>query len=337
MRTESNAVRRERLLRHVERSVSALEDLFGGILDISRLDAGTIEVDRIDCRIDGLMERAVGECGALAGEKGLSLRLVAEPYVVDTDPHLFERVLRNVLDNAVAYTSSGEIAIDLHDDGKRVFLTVRDSGCGISSADRERVFDEFVQVGNIERDRSRGVGLGLSIVARLCELLDIGLSLESEPGVGTTVRLALPRGRAVLCRAVASENAIDFPSLGPLFVVVIEDDTDVREALKLVLAGWGCVVQTAASTDEACRQLRAFEYAPDALIADLRLRGGASGVEGIHTLRRHFAPDAPGLILTGDIASARLREVHDSGLPVLHKPCDLAALHAFLARESAHT
>jgi CheY-like chemotaxis protein len=213
---------------------------------------------------------------------------------------------------------------------------VIDTGIGIPASQQEAIFDEFHQLGNLERDRTKGLGLGLSIVQRVAQLLDHPIELESEPGRGARFSVTVPLGSAGRVAAEQPASSGDPRSdLVDLCVVVIDDEGSVREGMATLLAQWGCNVIAAASEDEAVAAIGAAAARPEVIIADYRLRGERTGVQAIARLRAEVGSALPALIVTGDTAPDRLREASASGHPLIHKPLQPALLRAFL-RNARH-
>ena len=320
-----------RLMGH---SVHALDRLFDSILDISRLDAGTFEPRRVHVPLLPLLERLVQEFTPLAVERGLVLRLDAVDTMIHSDPMLLERVLRNLLANALRYTVSGGVRMVV-DDGPldRVRLRVLDTGPGIAPGDRARVFEEFVQLGNPERDRSQGIGLGLSIVRRIVELLDLPLELGETPGGGTTVTLLIPPGRVPLASpsGAAPIAERDEAQQLSLTVMVVDDEEGIRLAMEGFLVHHGCLVLAVDSGDQAIATLVETGCRPDAVVCDYRLRRDERGTAVVVRIREHCGRQVPAILVTGDTGVDDLRDLRLSALQVLHKPCDPATLLQTLA------
>lgn len=337
-----------RLVGRMDASVNALDGLFESILDISRLDAGTLVPEREHVDLDRLLERALDGIAADAGAKGLTVLAPAahdSPRIVHTDPVLLTRLLGNLLSNAVRYTPAGSVGIRVSKtaDGTSAGiagwrLEVVDTGIGIDAADRERVFEEFVQLGNPERDRTRGIGLGLSIVARIASLLELELECRSSPGEGTAFALALPAGapERVLPDPAAARPAQPGALDGRL-VLIVDDEADVRDALEGMIDAWGGDAVAVASAAEAVATLVEIERLPDIVVSDWRLRGGETGADAIAAVRRHAGSELPAIVITGDVAALRLRAIADSGLVCLHKPCDPERLRRALLHALAST
>ncbi len=318
----------------IERSVDSLDRLFGALLDLSKLDAGAVRPEPRDLDLADLSERLATEFRPKAAKKGLEFLCECPPVWVRADPILLERILRNLLENAVRFTFAGHVALRAAHDGRLVRLVVADTGAGIPASEHERIFDEFYQLHNPGRDRSNGMGLGLSIVRRLVDMLGWKLSLDSQPGEGSRFTLSLPdalveRGAG---SGVAAPAAV--PSLAGLAVLAIEDDVQVRQALELLLASRGCVPLMAGTLAEAREAVTRHGGPPDVIVSDLRLAHGEDGISVVHALRAELGP-VPAAIITGDTAPERLAELGRAGLPVLHKPIQARALAQLLSELAA--
>ena len=309
-------------------SVSALEGLFNAILDVSKLDAGAVQPQWQTIPLREFLQELGASLYMDAAHKGLTLRVRACAGNIQGDPQLLERVMRNLVSNALRYTDRGGILISARRHGEQAIIQVRDTGEGISDADLPRIFDEFYQVHNTARDRSQGLGLGLSIVRRLAVLLGYPLSVQSEPGRGTVFTLIVP-----LCEKPLTETrqqpAPDFSRIQGR-VAVVDDDAQVLDALRILLLSWGLDVTAAVSGDDLCTKL---DTAPDVLLTDWRLAQGETGQQVVEKLCAKY-PEAtiPVLVITGDISVDNLEITRLSALPALHKPVKPARLRAFLAQ-----
>ena len=301
-----------------QRSLSALVD---SLLDISKLDARAVRVELQPVNIGALARSVVAEYRAAAQRKGLALEAPEGDLTVVSDPLLLERVLRNLVDNAIKYTPRGRVGVRLRAEGDQVRISVEDTGEGIPVEERERVFEEFYQIGNPERDRTKGLGLGLAIVRRIATLLGSEVDLQSEIGKGSTFtfRLPLSLGIPKPVESGAPDHAGSYAKLRERVVLVIDDEPDVRVAMRSLLEAWGCRVLVCGALTEAAKLLDEHPVPIDLLVADFRLRAGESGIATIAELRRRLGP-VPALLITGDTAPDRLREAQASGLPLLHKP-----------------
>ena len=334
-----------RLLGHVRNTVDGMGAMFNALLDISRLDAEMVRPAYSAVALAPLMARIATDEGAIASAKGLALRCVVQgpaDLAVYTDAQLLERVLRNLVSNAVRYTATGGVLLLADLQGGRLRLRVADSGIGIPRARRAEVFQEFVQLHNPERDRDQGLGLGLAIVQRLCGLLAVPLQLRSRPGRGTVFTLHLPLAGALALplpaegQGLAAGLPTGLPELAPGdLVLVIDDAADIRVAMAALLRGWGCQVLTAASLDSLLPQLMALTAPPRLILCDLRLHGPDDGLAVIEQLRSDFNDELPAILVTGDTGPDRLRDAAASGLGLLHKPVSEAALRLAIGQALA--
>lgn len=324
------------LVSQIDSSVKSLEDLFNALLDISKLDAGTLAVEKSHIYLDSLLAQIEGEFKPLAREKQLYFDVELADHVIHTDALLLERLIRNLASNAIRYTEEGGVTMSTTVEDGRVWLCIEDTGVGIPAADQLRVFEEFVQLGNIERDRNQGIGLGLSIVKRLAVLLGVDIRIESGKGKGARFLVSMPLGDRSQCQYLPA-GFMDTPGeqVDSLFVLVIDDEEEVCLAIEGLLETWGCIVMTATSGDTALSQLDEIGEVPDVVVSDYRLRQGETGGDVIRRVREHLGIDVPAIILTGDIAPDRLKDIKALGYPMLHKPCEPDALRKLLASAAA--
>lgn len=325
-----NNDKQEEIARNIDTSVVALEELFDSLLDISKLDAGTLQVEKESFYLNAILDRIKVDFSAMAEEKGIALDIRTDQLVVHSDPQLLERLLRNLVSNAVRYTDEGSVQVRTIELGDSVCIEIRDTGCGISKIDQAQIFDEFVQLNNPARDRSKGIGLGLSIVKRLSELMEITVEVESTIKEGSVFSLIVPLGDETQPLNSKPDSLHRERYLGGLFVLVVDDEIAIQNAMTSILSKWGCRVFSAGSADEAFEALVEFDTPPDVAIVDLRLRSGESGLQVIEAIQDAFDDPVPSLILTGDIAADRLKEVQASNIPIMHKPCDVDSLYEFL-------
>ncbi len=324
------------LVSQIDSSVKSLEDLFNALLDISKLDAGTLSVEKRHFYLDSLLAQIEGEFKPLAGEKQLYLDVELADHVIFTDALLLERLIRNLASNAIRYTENGGVTLSTSVEDGRVWLSIEDTGVGIPEADRQRIFEEFVQLGNVERDRNQGIGLGLSIVKRLALLLGVEVRADAAPSGGARFLVGLPLGDRSKCQYLPV-GFVETPGehVDSLFVLVIDDEEEVCLAIEGLLETWGCIVMTATSGSAALQQLDEIGEMPDVIVSDYRLRHGETGGDVIHRIREHLQTDVPAIILTGDIAPDRLKDIKLLGYPMLHKPCEPAVLRKLLANAAA--
>ena len=309
--------------RNMNLALQSLATQMDALLDISKLDANVVPVQSRVFVLLPWLSRLCAEFQPAALVKGLALTLECpDDAFVESDPLLLERVLRNLLDNAVKYTERGSVSISVEGGDEVWRILVRDTGCGIVQAEQSRIFEEFYQVGNPERDRARGLGLGLSIVSRMVDLLDLTLNLQSRPGEGSTFSLTLEAAEpAQTPHASVPDGQARLPAM--LHVLVLDDEESVRQAMLALLSAHGCEVTLAGSTREA--MVKSLMRRPDLLLCDLRLRGGDDGIAAVRSLRGAL-PGLPAVLISGDTAPERLREAHTAGLLLLHKPVQEADL-----------
>ncbi len=317
------------IIASMQASLNALRMLLDGLLDVSRLDAGVVNASPQLVPMGPILERLAKEYAVRAKAKGLAFRAVPTGAWVETDPLLIERILRNLLENALRYTNQGKVLLGCRRHGGLVRLYVIDTGIGIAPEHRQVIFQEFFQVGNVERDREKGLGLGLSIVKRLTAILGHRLDLVSEPGRGSCFILDLPR---VAGAAERPEDASgQMPGLGPaLRLLVIDDEAIIRKSLGDLLQAWGYAVVVTGDVDEAVRRITEQGCTPDLIIADYRLRDGQTGLEAIEAVRRVCGKETPAVVLTGDTAPDSIAAVQASGAHIAHKPVAPENLQAIL-------
>lgn len=320
------------LLDHIDTSVRALGGLFGGLLDISRLDAGVVEVNRTSFAIQPLLDRVCRDFESDANRKGLELRSRPTRAVVHSDPLLCERILRNIVANAVAYTDRGTVLVGCRR-GPQLRVQVWDTGRGIEPGEQTRIFQEFYQIGNPERDRARGVGLGLAIVDRLKTLLGHTLDLRSWPGRGTCFSLELPYAANAVASEAGTTNATQLSAEnGSGLILVVDDEGAIQVAMKSLLQSWGYSVIVAGSGAEMLARIATHPGKPRLIICDYRLRDNETGSAVIERLRSEYNDDIPGMLITGDTAPDRLKEAQASGYLLLHKPVPNSKLRAAITQ-----
>ena len=328
------------LVGRMDQSLQALGKLFDVLLDVSRLDAGLVSTHVQTVRLPALLQRLVHEFELRAAERQLQVRLhlpanlplALRAGATTSDPVLLERCLRNLLDNALKYTERGGVVVRLKvlaGEAPCWRIEVKDTGPGIAAELQSQVFDEFFQIGNPERDRARGLGLGLSIVRRTAGLLGHPLGLRSTPGRGCCFYLDVPR---ILVEEIASSPPADGLANGvALCLAVIDDDALVRDSLCTLLAQWGHRVIQGANAGEvlaAWQQLN--QPRVQGAIVDFRLRGGVTGLQAIGALRHRVGPQLPALVITGDTAPPQLKQLNDAGQPWLLKPLKPLGLRSWL-------
>jgi signal transduction histidine kinase/ActR/RegA family two-component response regulator len=315
------------LLDQIEASTNAMDGLFTALLDISRLDAGVVEVHRRPFAIGPLLARICRDHADEARAKDIALILKRSAATVLSDPVLLGRILSNLISNAVRYTDHGRIVVGCRRRGPAVSIQVWDTGRGIPQDQQERVFQEYYQLGNAERDRTKGLGLGLAIVRRMTDLLDCKLTLRSQPGRGSCFELTIPMPGSA-SEPVEAQPAALSGALARGLIVVIDDELAIQQAMGSLLTGWGHDVVTAGSGDEALQRLSSRPDRPELVICDYRLRDDENGITVIERMRSEYNQDIPAMLITGDTAPDRLAEARASQLILLHKPVSNSKLRA---------
>lgn len=317
------------LIRQIEESVGAMEDLLDALLDMSKLDAGGVTVRRSQFPLQPMLSRIVDDFSADALQRGLRIKARPTTLWVESDPLLLERIMINLVSNAVRYTQRGSILVAVRQRGDQAVIEVRDSGPGIPSEAHDMIFEEFYQLQNPARVRGQGLGLGLAIVRRLSGLLGHEVSVRSRAGRGSVFAIRLP-----VVPGPAGATGSGEPEAAPerlaVTVVVIDDDRGSRSSIAGLLGSWGCDVLCAADLSEARDALRQRVHPPGLILCDFRLAAVASGIDVLDSLLTEQGGDIVGALITGDTDPQVRRLAAGRGYPVLHKPVRPARLRALL-------
>lgn len=320
-----------KIIQNISDSLDALRSLLNALLDISKLDAGVMQVDIRAVALRPLLERLVTQFEGPAGEKGLKLRLFCPEVAVKTDPILLERVMTNLVSNAVRYSEQGGILIGLRKRGQNCLIQVVDTGLGIPKDKLEEIFYEFQQLDNPHRDRRLGLGLGLAIVDRVVGLLGHEIDVSSVVGKGSVFSLHLPQAQMPKAEIAHSgeDDVQDADSIEPL-IVIIDDEPNVLAAMVELIKTWRYEIIAAEDTDEALKKISAQSRLPTLILADYRLKGSLTGAKAIEHICRATGKKIPAAIITGDTAPDRIKEARDSGYTLLHKPLRPAKLRQLI-------
>ena len=318
------------LIDNIEASTAAMELLFNALLDISRLDAGTIEAHPVHFSLRKMVLDLQQQFSALAAEKQLRLHFRPCDVTLYSDPLLIERILGNLIANAIRYTDDGGVLVACRRRGRMVRISVIDTGRGIPPDQQENVFHEFVQLHNTARDRSKGLGLGLAIVSRLGRLLGHRVDLQSRPGHGSVFSIDVPCGDARLIQPaiVASSAPGQIPA--DALVLLVDDESAILRGMAELFDNWHIDLVTAHSADEAEQWLSSLARVPDVIVSDYRLPDDTDGIAVITRLRQKFGHSIPAIVVTGDTAPDTILRITQAGFPLLHKPLRPAKLRALL-------
>ena len=329
-RSRLNDSQRE-VLESASAASEASAEMLNTLLDFSRIEAGVIAPQLRAFPLQQLLNKIENDLAPQADAKGIVYRSREARAVLRSDKGLLELILRNLVSNAIRYTEHGGLLIACRSRGDQAVIEVWDTGIGIAPEQQQEVFREFHQLGNPERDRRKGLGLGLAIAQGLARALGHELALLSEPGRGSVFRLTVPLAQE---DAVAQGPQPEPSALGELLipgarVLVIDDDAWVRIGMAQLLQGWGCSCDVADNLTEALALARIRP--PDLVISDYRLRSGHTGTTAIAALRAQCGDSLPAVLVTGDTAPERIREASASGLPLLHKPVSPDQLYRCIA------
>ena len=328
------------LVNSINSSVDALEGLFSELMDITKIDTGGVEARPENFSVEAMFARLKLHFEPTAFEKGLALRFRGGKHFGYADPLLLDRVVRNLLSNAIRYTNDGGIIVGARQRGDKLRFEVWDTGLGIRPHEQDRIFEEFYQVSNdappLDPTQRKGLGLGLAIVRRLARVLDAPLRLRSVPGRGTMFSIEIPLGQRPKPSepTVALRQAIGL-TLDRRLIVIVEDDPAVLGGLQVLLKSWGADViafdsyTTAADWAAAAAARKLIK--PDLLIVDFRLESGHTGLEVIQAMRGAFGSSLPAVIVTGSLMSNQEGEAHAHDFHLLLKPVVPTKLRAMIA------
>lgn len=322
-----------RLIHGIQLSVQSLEQMFDSILDISRIETGAITPHHVSFPIQPLLERIIQLEKPLAEMKGLQMHFHPTTMCVRSDPALLERIIKNLVTNAIRYTNSGRIVIGCRRAGDAVKVVVIDSGIGIPADEQAAVFGDFYQG---RTSTAQGLGLGLPIVKNLTELLGHKLTFTSTEGRGSTFEVEMPRSFELIAPAAPLRRNSDARNLNGACVILIDDDVEIRESMSLMLEQWGCLPIVGPSLKSVLQVLDARNLQPHAIVADYRLTDSITGIETINLLRARYQRDVPALLISGTTNIALLQPKANN-FPVLSKPVQPGKLRAFIAQALSET
>ena len=318
--------------RLLDSSISDMSNILNSLLDVSKLDADVITPKPKHLFITESTEDICRQYEAISKKQGLKFSLKIDNLVGLYDPVLLNRVMNNLLSNAMRYTEYGEVSVVIKQVDNKIRISVSDTGRGIPELERKNIFMEFHQLHNPERNRDKGLGLGLSIVQRLCALQEWELSLTSNIGQGSTFSITLPRGNLQdIVKNIPLETTV---TLANTNIIVIENDENIRIALTSTLEKWGCHVKSFSSEAMALAHLDRA-WVPNLIISDYRLNEEKTGIEAIKAIEAYYNQKVTSIIVTGDTDPARVREATNHKLTVLQKPIKPPVLRSVIQKKLA--
>lgn len=331
LRTPLKPEERTKTIERVDATRKEMDEMFNSLLDISRLDAGTLAPKITEFPIARVLQKIETAFDQATQKKGLRLRVRPSDAWVRSDAMLLERIMLNLVSNAVRYTSQGGILVACRRRGEMLRIEVCDTGPGIPEDQKHNIFGEFFQVPTSEQNRSGGLGLGLAIVDRLCLLLNHQIDLASTVGRGSRFAILVP----TVDECVRSTAPADLPQPGALAIggkaiLVVADTPIVQEGTGGLLSKWGYSVLSAGSDEAALVRLAEHEQRPDLIISDYHLASGKTGIRAIEQINAAFGSSIPAILISGDTAAEPLRDARDRGYILLHKPVDPMRLRAVM-------
>jgi CheY-like chemotaxis protein/two-component sensor histidine kinase len=317
------------LITNVDASLDAVEEIFGALLDISRLDTGAMKPEISVFRIDELLRQLEVEFTPLAQEKGLRMKFIPCSLAVQSDRRLLRRLLQNLVSNAIKYTPQGRVLVGCRRHKRRLRIDIYDTGLGVPASKKQAIFQEFHRLDQGAK-AARGLGLGLSIVERIARVLDYRITVSSALGRGSRFSVEVPLS-AVIPPSRQQAVRADRVQLSGIAVLCIDNEPPILDGMQTLLEGWGCRVLKAPHLEAATALVAEAQMAPDGLLVDYHLDDG-SGIAAIAELRRRFAADLPAILITADRSPHVRADARAQGIQLLHKPLKPAALRALLTQ-----
>ncbi|GAA4883012.1 PAS domain-containing hybrid sensor histidine kinase/response regulator [Ferrimonas pelagia] len=314
---------------HISGSLKGAGEMLSDLLDISKLEAGTMGVNRRPINLKTVLDPLMVEFSAMAANKGLGFRYRLLDHTLDTDPNLLRRIVQNFLTNALRYTDAGGILLACRQRGQSVEMQIYDTGCGIAQTDVKEIFKEFRQL-NTDTERV-GLGLGLAIADKIATVLAHPLNVRSELGRGSMFSVMVPIAtQQVKAVGLAQLTARSAPLKG-VKVLCIDNEDAILAGLESLLTRWQCQVVTAKDVGEARIQLGLKGFAPDIILADYHLDYGKTGLAAMEKLRELYGPELPGILITADTRKELMEEVESKGFGFMAKMVRPAALRAMIS------
>jgi signal transduction histidine kinase/CheY-like chemotaxis protein len=330
LRFSLNQSEKAELQDKLETTHGSLTELFDGLLDISKIDAATIETEIQAVAVKSMLQKVKQEFDVSAAKKGIQLRLAGKERYVMSDPLWLERIVRNLLSNALRYTQKGGVLLTLRSRKGKVIIQIWDTGIGIPQAQLSHIFEEFTQLKNPQLAGRLGLGLGLSIVQKLSVLLGHQITVQSAVGQGSVFTIEAPLAQSVSLASAPSQLFLDATSLKGKVILVADDDVQILNAMRLMLEKWGCEVMCAESLSQVKSILTHTEKRPDMLITDYQFTDAHTGLDIIQYFRQNVSKAIPALMVTGDTSKEKVKLFKDAKVKVLHKPVQQAKIRLML-------
>lgn len=321
---------REEVQEKLEMTHGSLTELFDALLDISKIDAGALEINAQIVALKPLLLKVMNDFSVTASKKNILLKMYARDLYVETDPIWLERILRNLLSNALRYTSTGSVIICLRSQQGKAKIQVLDTGIGIAESNIEDVFEEFTQLKTPMPQGRLGLGLGLSIVQKLCKLLDHSVTVASKVGKGSVFTVGLGQCVKPMPPVAPTLLSNEFNQLEGKVILVADDEQEVRVAMQMMLEKWGVRVIQAESKAQVLEILRSCSHLPDLLITDYRFADQYTGLDIVKEIKDQFSTPMPVLMVTAETSAEKVKMFKEAGVRVLHKPVQQAKIRMML-------
>jgi len=322
---------RETICEEMSGAIQAMGTMLDVLLDIENLEDGHVRVEATEFPVADLLAVVERDFRLPAKEKGLDMRVVPSSLTIRSDPVLLERIVQNLVSNAVSYTREGTVVVGCRRSRHQVRLEVWDNGVGVAEDDLQTIFEDYYQVDNPARDRRKGLGLGLAIAQRIASLLDHRIVVHSQLGKGSCFAVHVPRGASLPVQRTSPAAEVGTrPSVGGRILVAIEDDASILDGLTRLLTAWGVEVVAGSTVENALARLSEAAREPDIVVADYRLSGGLNGIHAVETMRAAFDNELPAIVITGDTSVNVADEIEASGCRLAHKPLEPQALRRLI-------
>lgn len=320
LQSQDSESERQHIFCQMEKSASELAELLNALFDISRFDAKVIDVDIKTIDLKDVVEGLDFEFRELSQKTERPLRVRSRSVMVESDPILVHRIMRGLVANALTHSAKGRVLVGFRSRGGVIRCEIWDSGWGVAKSEQTKIFEEFSQLNNTNRDRQKGLGLGLALIKRMCESLDHDLGMRSEVGRGSVFWFDMNKGNAKSCAQRALLHDVHSqPFLGRT-IMCVDDEEQILDGMALLLQGWGCVAIKANSAREALNILKINNREPDLLICDYRLEAGRNGIDAIDQIQAFVGQQIPAILITGDIGPSIGVRASKKDIKLLKKP-----------------